>query len=259
MSTDAPSRDTLQPGALVSGPLYREVKRRIARSLMDGEWPSGEPLPSEAQLAQRYAVSPGTVRKAIVELVAEHVLVRQPGRGTFAASHNRDYMLEAYFHIVGDDGRKEFPASRLVGFRRARADPRAAALLRLAPGAPVYELENLLHLRGRPAIFDRIQVPQAVFPAFDEAAFRERDTTIFRFYQLRYGVTVTRLEERLRAANADARLAQLLDVKPGEALLAIERVASTYDGTPVEFRRRYVNTRDHAYVNVLGMKQGPAA
>lgn len=249
------SAENLQPGAMLSGPLYAEVKRRIARSLMDGEWPHGVALPSETQLAQRYAVSPGTVRKAIGELVAEHILVRQAGRGTYAASHNRDYMLEAYFHIVGADGRKEFPQSRLLAFRRGKAGAGSAALLRLPRGAPVYVIDNLLSLRGQPAIVDRIEVPQSLFANFDEAAFRDRDTTIFSFYQVHYGVTVARLEERLRAMNADARLAAALAVEPGEALLAIERVASTYDGTPVEYRLRHVNTRSHAYVNVLGMKQ----
>jgi GntR family transcriptional regulator len=255
LSDSQAGSESLQPGAMLAGPLYAEVKRRIARSLMQGEWPQGVALPSEAQLARRYAVSPGTVRKAIGELVAERILVRQPGRGTFAASHNRDYMLEAYFHIVGDDGRKEFPQSRLLAFGRGKAGARSAALLRLARGAPVFVIDNLLLLRGRPAIVDRIEVPQAVFADFDETAFRERDTTIFRFYQLRYGVTVARLEERLRAVNADRRLACALELEPGAALLAIERVASTYDGTPVEFRMRYVNTRSQAYVNVLGMKQ----
>lgn len=249
------SRDALQPGALVSGPLYVEVKRRITRSLMQGEWPQGAALPSETQLAARYAVSPGTVRKAIGELVAEHVLVRQPGRGTFVASHNRDYMLEAYFHIVDEQGRKEFPASKLVSFRSIRADARTTQRLRLARDAQVFQIENLLHLQGHPAIFDRIRVPPAVFPDLDGAAFDGRGMTIFGFYQVRFGITVTRLEERVRAANADERLARMLGLEPHEAVLAIERVAYTYDGTPVEVRDRWVNTRGHAYLNVLGMKK----
>ncbi|MBY0270771.1 MAG: GntR family transcriptional regulator [Burkholderiales bacterium] len=254
--TASGSRDALQPGALLDGPLYLAVKRRIARSLMAGEWGQGESLPSEAQLAARYAVSPGTVRKAIGELVNEHILVRQAGRGTFAVSHDSDSMLEAYFHIVGDDGHKEFPASRMVSCRAVAADAAMAQQLHVARGAPLIQIENLLSLRGEVVIFDRIRVPRAVFPDFDVAAFRQRDTTIFRFYQLRHAVTVARLVERLRASNAGPRIARLLGVPVGEALLAIERLATTYDGTPVEFRDRHVSTRHHAYVNVLGMKGG---
>ncbi|OGA54933.1 MAG: hypothetical protein A3G24_10395 [Betaproteobacteria bacterium RIFCSPLOWO2_12_FULL_62_13] len=245
----------MQPGALLAGPLYVEVKKRVMRSLTDGEWPQGAPIPSEAQLAQRYAVSVGTVRKAIGELVAERVLVRQPGRGTFVASHNRDYMLEAFFHIVDERGHKEFPASKLLTFRQAKADPLSAKYLRLAKDDRVFQFENLLHLQGKPVIFDRIRVPQAVFPDFDEDVFRQRDMTIFGLYQARHGVTVTRLEEWIRAANADDRLGRLLDIEPGAAVLRIERVAYTYDRTPVEFRERFVDTRSHAYLNLLGMKK----
>jgi GntR family transcriptional regulator len=251
----AMSTDTLQPGAMLTGPLYAEVKRRITKSLMDGEWPQGTPIPSEAQLAQRYAVSMGTVRKAIGQLVAEKILVRQAGRGTFAANHNRDYMLDAYFHIVDDKGDKEFPESTLLSFRQIKADAQAARHLRLRPGDRVFDFENLLRLHGRPAIFDHIRVPQAVFPDFEEAAFRNRNMTIFGFYQSRYGVTVARLEERIRAENADARLARLLELERDAAVLKIDRVGYTYDGTPVEFRQRFINTRHHAYLNVLGMKQ----
>lgn len=253
-----PSRDALQPGALVSGPLYVEVKRRITRSLMQGEWPQGASLPSETQLAARYAVSPGTVRKAIGELVAEHVLVRRPGRGTFVASHSRDHMLEAFFHIVDAQGRKEFPASRLVSFRSIKSDAHTGQRLHLAKDSPVFQMENLLHIHAHPVIFDRIRVPQAVFPDLDGNAFDGRGMTIFGFYQARYGITVTRIEEWLRAASADERLARMLELDPGEAVLAIERVAYTYDGTPVEARSRWVNTRGHAYLNVLGMKKNRA-
>ncbi len=248
------SRDALQPGGLVDGPLYLAVKRRIARSLMAGEWRQGAALPSETLLAQRYAVSPGTVRKALAELVDEHILVRQPGRGTFAVRHDSDSMLEAYFHIVGDDGHKEFPANRQLTCRRIGADAAIAARMGLARGAPLIQIENLLSLRGDEVIFDRIRISCKVFPDFDVDAFRRRDTTIFRFYQLRHDVTVARLEERLRAVKASVRIARLLGVPAGDALLAIERVATTYDGTVVEYRERWVNTSNHAYLNVLGMK-----
>lgn len=247
--------ETLDPGGVLPGPLYAEVKKRITRSLMEGEWPQGAAIPTESQFARRYAVSVGTVRKAIGELVAERVLVRRRGRGTFVASRNQDYMLDAYFRIVDGDGRKEFPESRLISFRRGKADAAAARRLRVAQGAPVYRIENLLLLRGQPVIFDRIEVPQAVFPDLNETAFRRRGMTIFGFYQTRFGVTVTRLEEWVRAANAESKLAAALGIDPGEAVLAIERVAYTYDGTPVELRHRRVSTRGHAYFSVLGMKQ----
>jgi DNA-binding MarR family transcriptional regulator len=69
-------------------PLYQQIKALITQSLQSGEWKPGELIPSEVELAGRYKVSQGTVRKAIDELAAEHLVVRRQGKGTFVASHN---------------------------------------------------------------------------------------------------------------------------------------------------------------------------
>ena len=248
------STDALAPGSLLAGPLYAEVKRRITQSLMSGEWPQDAALPSEAQLAQRFGVSGGTVRKALSELVSERVLVRRRGLGTFVASRNRDYMLDAYFRVVDAKGRKRFPDSELLSFQSLQASPRVATQLRIEAGAPVLCIDNLLFLEGRPVILDCIVVPAAVFPGMAEPGFRDRDMTIFGYYQSRFGVTVTRLDEWIRAENADDRIASHLRLAPGSAVLAIERLAHTFDGTPVEHRQRWVSTGEHAYFNTLGMK-----
>jgi GntR family transcriptional regulator len=257
VALESPRDDALTPGGFGHGPLYREVKRRLTCSLRDAEWAQGQPLPSEAQLASRYRVSMGTVRKAIAELVAERVLVRHPGRGTFVANRDRDYMLDAFFNIVDAGGRKEFPQVQLISFRAAQADEKAARHLGLRPGARVFCIQNLLSLQGAPVILDRIQVSRAVMPDLNEADFRARDQTIFGLYQQLHGVTVTRLDEWIRAANADPDVARALGLKVGAAVLTIERVAYTYE-TPMEYRERYVNTAGHAYLNVLGMKKQAA-
>ena len=74
------------------------------------------------------------MRKAIDELVAANLLIRQQGRGTFVASHNRDRLLFYFFHIVPEQGAKQYPDVRLVAFARGKADRGEAELLRIAAG-----------------------------------------------------------------------------------------------------------------------------
>src|SRR6201996_4476966 len=64
-------------------PLYQQIKGLITQSLESGEWKPGEIIPSEVELAARFKVSQGTVRKAIDELAADNLLVRRQGKGTF--------------------------------------------------------------------------------------------------------------------------------------------------------------------------------
>lgn len=95
--------DALAAGNLAFNPLYKEVKLRLTRGLAAGEWKPGEAIPSEARLAERFNVSIGTIRKAIDELVAERILVRQQGRGTFVASHTEgDHMIHILVHDKKD-------------------------------------------------------------------------------------------------------------------------------------------------------------
>jgi GntR family transcriptional regulator len=81
---DAPATAAEPPEGTPSfSPLYQQIKGLIVRSLQGGEWRPGEAIPSEIELAARYKVSQGTVRKAIDELSAENLLVRRQGKGTF--------------------------------------------------------------------------------------------------------------------------------------------------------------------------------
>src|SRR5918993_567730 len=99
--------DSHLPGVPHTTPLYREIAARMKGALADGEWKPGEAIPAERQLSVRFGVSIGTIRKAIDELVAANLLIRQQGRGTFVASHNRDRLLFYFFHIAPEQGAKQ--------------------------------------------------------------------------------------------------------------------------------------------------------
>lgn len=232
--------------------LHAEVKSRIVGSLSEGRWKHGEAIPSEQALAQRFKVSVGTVRRAVAELVAENVLVRRQGSGTYVASHTRDYMLSVFFWIVDEKGRKELPRAEVLSYGETRADAATAARLRLAPRAPVIRVRALQRIGARPMMVDDIRMPKALFPALTEAAFRRREGTIYGFFQERFGITVVRVVERLQARATPARVGEVLGLREGSPVLRIERTAYTYRDAPVETRVRYVNTSRLAYLSQLG-------
>ena len=248
------------PGAGGFQPLYREVKRLLTQSLIEGEWPAGAALPSETRLAGRYNVSIGTLRKAIDELVAERVVTRHQGRGTFVATHNANRLMFYFFHIVkkegtGRDGGKEYPTTRTLAFRRGKAAAGEAQRLAIEPGAPVLRIRNLLSLAGAPVILDDIVLPHALFADLTGKTFSARDNTIYHLYQTRYGINVLRSSERLSAVLADSDAAKLLKVKTGAPLLAINRTALSFRDRPVELRRSLVNTAGHDYASDLGREE----
>ncbi|MBA3596147.1 MAG: GntR family transcriptional regulator [Methylibium sp.] len=233
-------------------PLYRHVKQQITDALRSGKWKHGQKIASEPQLAERFGVSIGTVRKAVGELEAENILVREQGRGTFVVSHTRDYMLNVFFRVVDSDGHKELPTMSLLSMKRGRADGTTAALLHIAPRAPVIDIEALLSLKGRPTILDRIRLPVSLFAELGEHLFKRRDGTLYGLFQERFGITIVRVEENITAVIAGERDSRLLGVANGSPLLRIRRVGYTYKNVPVDARVRLVDSSKHGYLSVLG-------
>ncbi|MDB5811596.1 MAG: GntR family transcriptional regulator [Betaproteobacteria bacterium] len=238
-------------GGPAAQPLYIEVKNRITRSLIAGEWQPGAAIPSESRLAQQFKVSVGTIRKAIDQLVAEKIVVRQQGRGTFVSIHTEDRQFYYFFHIVSRDGGKEPPTHELLSLQTVKADVQTAAQLGIRQGERLHRVHNVLKLAGNPVIFDELRVAAARFTDLNASSFGARDGTIYGLYQARYGINVVRISERLSAALPSARVARVLGVDRGTPLLVIKRVAYTYHDEPVELRTSWVNTRDHEYLSDL--------
>jgi len=231
-------------------PLYAQVKALIMQRLIANRWRPGEMLPSEFQLADEFGVSQGTVRKALDALAAENVVVRRQGRGTFVAEHDDHRALFHFFHLVGPDGERRLPVSRLISVRKGLAGRREAERLDIGRGETVVRIRRIRLLEGRPAISETIALPHALFA--DLADIRDLPNTLYDLYERRYGVTIAHAVERLAAVAADEREAKFLDISPGTPLLEIDRTAHALDGSPVEWRVSRCLTSTHQYRVELG-------
>jgi GntR family transcriptional regulator len=228
--------------------LYRQVKRQLINDIQSGFAAPGVALPNEKDLASRFKVSVGTVRRAVDELVAEHVLLRQQGRGTFVGKLDRERFMFQFFKIVPRDGPSEFPDVRLHSFSKSRANQSEAESLGLHGNQWVFRIENVLYLKNQPVIHDKIIIAVSMFPGLDQASFSARNTTIYGHYQSAFGVTIVEADERVRAELATPESALLLNLDTLTPVLRIDRVAYTFDRKPAEFRTSYVDTRHFDYV-----------
>lgn len=229
--------------------LYRRIKRQLIEDIQSGIAAPGAALANETELARRFNVSIGTVRRAVDELVAEHVLVRQQGRGTFVGKLDRERFMFQFFKIAGRDGRSEFPDVRLHKFAKSRATQEEAQALGLHGTQFVFCIDNVLFLKGRPVIHDHVVIAATMFPGLTEKVFTQRSATIYGLYQAAFGITIVEADERVRAELVNADSAQLLGLPMGMPVLRIERVAYTFDRRPAEFRISVVDTSDVDYVS----------
>lgn len=231
-------------------PLYAQVEEIIRQRLIDNYWKPGDALPSEIQLAAELDVSQGTVRKALNDMVAENLLVRRQGRGTFVSEHTERRALFLFFSLVGEDGTRTMPVSRVISCEHRKATTEERARLELAAGAEVVTVRRVRSLHGEPTIVDHVTVSSAMFPNLGGDA--KLPENLYRFYQIEYGITITKALERVRAVSATSEEAKLLGLEPGAALLEIDRLSLSLDARPVEWRVSRCNTSKHTYVAERG-------
>ncbi len=235
-------------------PLYQQIKDLILQSLQSGEWKPGEAIPSEMDLAVRYRVSQGTVRKAIDELASGHLVVRRQGKGTFVATHAEQNIQFRFLKLVPDSGTpgSEGPAQReIIDCRRSRASADIARILGLRSGDSVLQARRVLSFAGTPTILEDIWLPAAPFKGLTAERLANYHGPMYALFETEFNVRMVRAEEKIRAEPATDGRELLLKVEHGTPLLSVERIAYTYQDLPMELRRGYYRTDTHHYRNTL--------
>ena len=232
-------------------PLYQQIKTLMTRELQAGVWRPGEAIPSEIELAARFKVSQGTVRKAIDELATENLLVRRQGKGTFVATHAEQTIQFRFLRLTPDDGAASGTQRRFIDCKRLRAPADVARALGLRSGDAVIEIRRVLSLKGVPVVFDEIWLPATLFKGLSAERLSAYRGPMYGLFESEFGVRMIRAEEKIRAVAADPVAADLLGLAPGVPLLSVERLSYTYGDKPVELRRGLYDTAAHHYRNEL--------
>lgn len=238
-------------GTPAFSPLYQQIKGLILRSLEEGEWKPGDLIPSEQELASRFKVSQGTVRKAIDELAADNLVVRRQGKGTYVATHAERHIQYRFLRLQPDAG-EDNPAQRaIIECKRQRATADVARLLALRSSDPVIVVRRVLSMQGAPTILEDIWLPGNPFKGLSIEALSSDRGPMYAFFEREFGVRMVRADEKIKAVAATEEMAHLLAIPQGHPLLSVERIAYTYNDVPMELRRGLYRTDTHHYKNEL--------
>jgi GntR family transcriptional regulator len=235
-------------------PLYQQIKVLILQSLQSGEWKPSAAIPSELELAARFKVSQGTVRKAIDELAAENLLVRRQGKGTFVATHAERHVQYRFLKLFPDNGdpNSEGPAQRqIIDCKRSRASADVARALAIRAGDAVLQVRRVLSFAAVPTILEDLWLPAGPFKGLTAERLADYNGPMYGLFETEFGVRMVRAEEKIRAVLPDAEQCELLRAPPKTPLLSVERIAYTYNDAPMEMRRGLYLTDTHYYRNEL--------
>ena len=247
-AADRPAQPDLAPSF---SPLYQQIKALLLGRLQAGEWKPGEMIPSEVELAARFKVSQGTMRKAIDELAQENHLVRRQGKGTFVATHAEERTQYRFLRLMPDDGVDGRLQRRLLECRRMRAPAEVARALELKAGESAVQIRRLLLSAAQPVVLDDIWLPGPLFKGLTAERLGAWRGPMYGLFEAEFGLRMVRAEERIRAVAAGAEEAALLAVPLHTPLLLVERLSYTYGDRPVELRRGLYRTDRFHYRNAL--------
>lgn len=218
---------------------YQQLRDVIVSRIVDGQWRAGETIPTESELARDAGIAVGTVRKAVDLLVAEGVLDRVQGRGTFVRRPSLDRSLFRFFRLTDGDGRQAIPRARILGRTLAPCPPEAAQALEFAEGAPALRLDRLRLDGETPLLVEEIWLDPERFAPLADLALGAFGDLLYPLYERLCGAVVAMADETLTASAATPVQAKCLGLTAGAPVMVIERTARGYDRHPIEWRRSH--------------------
>ncbi|MBM2615111.1 GntR family transcriptional regulator [Actinoplanes sp. LDG1-06] len=209
-----------------------QAYERLTRDLTVGRYAPGSRLPGERDLAGQLGVSRATLRLALSRLESEGTLQRSAQRGWFVPTQvlsEPPSTLQSFTEMARARGLR--PTARVMRQEVRPASLDEAAKLRIAPAAPVLEIDRLRGMDGTPVCFDVVVLPSVHVEAMKDADLTDR--SLYDELRRLCGIEVHRSAYTLMAESADADLARLLGITAGAPVLVGDEVAYTADGTPV--------------------------
>jgi GntR family transcriptional regulator len=216
---------------------YQRLRDEMVALVAARHWRPGEAIPTEQALAKSYDVAVGTVRKAVDLLVAEGLLERFQGRGTFVRRASFDSSLFRFFRFQTRQGERRIPESRILRREVVEAPSAVAATLQIPNGAKVIQMSRLRLIDGVPMLAEEIWLPFDRFAAFAQLELTEIGDLLYPVYESQCNQVIASATETLTVEAIGPLHARLLRIEPGTPAVVIERLAYGYDRQPLEWRR----------------------
>jgi len=218
-------------------PLYQRLHDELTEKISSQQWRAGETIPTEIELARQYNASIGTVRKTVDVMVAEGLLERFQGKGTYVRRARFDSSLFRFFRFQNQSGERRIPESRILKLVVTEAPTAVSSALRLPTGASVIHMSRLRLIDNEPILSESIWLPKEHFAPLADLKPNEFGDLLYPLYEEHCGKIIASAEETLTAEIVNPLHARLLKIKTGSPVIVIERLAFGYDRQPLEWRR----------------------
>lgn len=226
-------------------PLFEQTKNSIFQKNQSGDWTADEPLPNEIELAKLFKVSQGTIRRALAELVADGILVRKQGKGTYISVFDADpiHYCHKFVHVSPDDGDEIWNTKKkMTLFEIIKPSQRVIRLMNIQdPTEEIIHIKRLHYarLQGQDEVvdaFDELYLRRKFFPNLTKDSFQGRKRSLYAFYQRNDGVLIFHTIDQLKACLLNPEQAKLAGVNHPYPAIITQRQSFDVNNNLVELR-----------------------
>lgn len=230
--------------------IYRQLADELRQQIMEGRFGNGRRLPTEAELAQSHQVSRQTVRRAFQDLVADGIVYRTPGRGTFTMPKSGSILRQfgSIEDLMGHSGDTRF---MVIEPLRRIAAVSAASRLRL-PSDTVYSITFLRSHGATPLGMSYVYLPLPIGKALTEdkeltTTGSHTEITVIRRIEEVISTSVAEAEQSITVGRADAATTAILGCALQHPVLRIDRLYLDRVGSPVELSKSFFLPEQYTY------------
>ncbi len=215
-------------------PLHYQLREVLRAGINGGAWRPGQRIPAESELCTRYRVSRITVRQAVAALVAEGLLYRARGRGTFVAAPRVSHVVSVLVSFTVEMAQRGLTTtSRILESGTVPAGERIRDALQVSPSEAVVAIRRLRFADGEPLALQTVYLPGSRFGGID--ASRLATESLYRILEQEYGIQIVRAQEVYRPIVLRRVIAAALRASTRTAAFEVERTTFDSDNRPVEF------------------------
>jgi GntR family transcriptional regulator len=230
--------------------LFSVVENKITRDIENGVYQEGALIPTEQELAAKYNVSPGTARKAALNLARQGILYRVPGKGTMVNFKN--YNRIKYFRFVEDIGTETFSFNlSILNIDVISADRKLSACLNLRQGSKIIRLERMGKISDQFLIHTISYLPKRYYKGLESYPKDQFiKNTLWKLQETHYKLKLKQKKEYLSIVQSDAEISRLLEIPESKSILRIEMILISHDDKPIEYRLSHCNIGNNKFVTI---------
>ena len=229
-------------------PIYRQLYADIRSAIEEGRFDDGGRIPTEAELQQEYGVSRHTLRQAFQDLVAEGLVYRVPGRGTFATGPSR---RGHYLRSIGTiEELMAWTDTEIEVLRPPETKTDAQAAVRLGLSSDeVVVLVVRRYYKGVPLVVTHVHLPPEVDGRMHPEALSPKGSgnVLGTLEKSILPHPVAGVSQNITAVSAPSSVSSLVDCQPGEPILYVERTYFDTNNDTVEWATSHYNPRRYSY------------